>query len=151
MHRLRCGNPQSGPIFTNDLGKPLALSSIANRQIMPTLNRCVRCGKSARQHEECDHEYKRDKRIPEWHGWHATRCGFGSNLYGLGIPDMVIQRILRHANVSTTATYYIKTADDDVRGAMAKLENHIAESAEIQKDTIGTVEPPRVITSTTIQ
>jgi hypothetical protein len=35
---------------------------------------------------------------------------------------MVIQRILRHANVSTTATYYIKTAADDVRSAMAKLE-----------------------------
>jgi hypothetical protein len=30
---------------------------------------------------------------------------------------MVIQRILRHANVSTTATYYIKTAADDVRSA----------------------------------
>ena len=38
---------------------------------------------------------------------------------------MVIQRILRHANVSTTATYYIKTAADDVRGAMAKLETVI--------------------------
>jgi len=32
-----------------------------------------------------------------------------SNLYRLGVPDMVIQRILRHANVSTTATYFIKT------------------------------------------
>ena len=31
-----------------------------------------------------------------------------------GVPEMVIQRILRHANVSTTATYYIKTAADDV-------------------------------------
>jgi integrase len=50
------------------------------------------------------------QRIPEWHGWHAARSGLGSNLYRLGVPDMVIQRILRHANVSTTATYYIKTA-----------------------------------------
>lgn len=23
MHRLRCGNPQSGPIFANGLGRPL--------------------------------------------------------------------------------------------------------------------------------
>ena len=53
---------------------------------------------------------------------------------------MVIQRILRHANVSTTATYYIKTAADDVRNAMAKLENHIAEAAETQSDTNGTLE-----------
>jgi hypothetical protein len=38
---------------------------------------------------------------------------------------MVMQRILRHANVSTTATYHIKTAADDVRNAMAKLESVI--------------------------
>ena len=38
---------------------------------------------------------------------------------------MVIRRILRHANVSTTATYYIKTAADDVKSAMAKLESSI--------------------------
>ena len=42
------------------------------------------------------------------------------------MPDIVIQRILRHANVSTTATYYIKTAADDVRNAMAKLEGVIS-------------------------
>jgi hypothetical protein len=39
------------------------------------------------------------------------------------VSEVVIQRILRHANVSTTATYYIKTAAEDVRNAMAKLEN----------------------------
>jgi integrase len=43
----------------------------------------------------------------------------------MGVPDMVIQRILRHANVSTTATYYIKTAAADVHSAMAKLEQAI--------------------------
>jgi len=54
-----------------------------------------------------------------------ARRGLGSNLYRLGVPEIVIQRILRHANVSTTATYYIKTAADDVRSAMAKLESQI--------------------------
>ena len=53
---------------------------------------------------------------------------------------MVIQRILRHANVSTTATYYIKTAAADVRSAMTKLENHIAEAGQARTDTIGTLE-----------
>ena len=138
LHRLRCGNPQTGPIFTNALGKPLALSTVAYRQIMPTLNRCERCGKPVLEHQNANHEYKRDSRIPEWHGWHAARRGLGSNLYRLGVPDMVIQRILRHANVSTTATYYIKTAAADVRSAMAKLENHIADSG--QTDTVGTPE-----------
>jgi hypothetical protein len=52
---------------------------------------------------------------------------------------MVIQRILRHANVSTTATYYIKTAADDVRNAMAKLEGVIPTAAKAwaeQKDQV---------------
>jgi len=44
---------------------------------------------------------------------------------------MVIQRILRHANVSTTATYYIKTAADDVRNAMAKLEKVIPTTSKV--------------------
>src|SRR3984957_15141896 len=64
--------------------------------------------------------------IPKWHGWHAARRGLGSNLYRLGVPDMVIQRILRHANVSTTDTYHIKTVAVDVQMAMAELEKHIA-------------------------
>jgi integrase len=60
----------------------------------------------------------------------GTRRGLESHLYHLGVPDMVIQRILRHANVSTTAPYYIKTAAVDVRAAMTKLENHIAEAGQ---------------------
>jgi hypothetical protein len=68
----------------------------------------------------------------------------------MGVPEKVIQRVLRHANVSTTATYYIKTAADDVRKAMAKLENHIAEGAQLTADTIDTgidsasSEPPSI-------
>ncbi len=151
LHRLRCGNPQSGPIFANALGKPLAIVSLTSRYILPTLNRCEFCGKSESTHQKANHPYKRDSRIPEWHGWHAARRGLGSNLYRLGVPDMVIQRILRHANVSTTATYYIKTAADDVRSAMTKLENRIAEVGRSQTDTIGTLETILESSNSTIQ
>ena len=130
IHRLRNGSPVAGPIFANALGKPLALSSAANRVILPALNHCEACGKAESEHQKASHSYKRDTRIPEWHGWHAARRGLGSNLYRLGVPDMVIQRILRHANVSTTATYYIKTAAADIRNAMTRLENHISASAQ---------------------
>jgi integrase len=65
-------------------------------------------------------------------GMAGTRLGWlGSNLYPLGIPDVVIQRILRHANVSTTLTYYIKTAADDVRKAMMTLENGVTEAGQV--------------------
>jgi integrase len=131
LHRLRCatpeaGPPRSGPIFANAAGKPLSLTSVVNRIILPALNWCEVCRKPEAVHSAAsDHTYERDSRYPEWHGWHAARRGLGSNLYRLGVPDIVIQRILRHANVSTTATYYIKTAADDVRDAMSKLENNI--------------------------
>jgi integrase len=108
---------------------------VVNRIILPALNPCEACGKPESDHQELDHPYNRDNSIPQWHGWHAARRGLGSNLYRLGVPDMVIQRILRHANVSTTATYYIKTAADDVRKAMTTLENHIAAAGQAQSES----------------
>jgi replication-associated recombination protein RarA len=47
-----------------------------------------------------------------------------------------LARILRHANVSTTATYYIKTAAGDVREAMATLEHHITQAARGKTETM---------------
>jgi hypothetical protein len=80
MHRLRCGNPQTGPIFANAKGKPLAIVSLTNRLVLPSLNRFEHCGKPEAAHQKANHAYKRDSRIPEWHGWHAARRGLGSNL-----------------------------------------------------------------------
>jgi integrase len=124
IHRLRSGNPQDRPIFRNVGGKPLALSSFVNRVILPALNRCEICGKAASKHPSVGHQCQKDTRLPEWHGRHAARRGLGSNLYRLGVPDLVIQRILRHANVSTTTGYYVKTATDDVREAMKAGKQH---------------------------
>ena len=126
MHRLHCGNPQLGPIFANSLGKPLNMNNVLGRVILPNLERCESCRKAKVAHRDEGHPFMRDRKIPAWHGWHSARRGLGSNLYRLGVPDMVIQRILRHANVSTTATYYIKTVADDVRIAMAKLEQNVS-------------------------
>ena len=149
FHRASSGNRTSGVMFPNLSGSPMDLGNLLNRAILPALNRCAVCGKPK---EECrkplgegkdtapDHKFERDKILPEWRGWHAARRGLGSNLYRLGVPEMVIQRILRHANVSTTATYYIKTAADDVRSAMTKLENSIpAAKPKTLSDTYGTV------------
>lgn len=128
MHRLRAGNPTKGHLFTTTKKEKTRqnMNNLLNRLILPALNRCEVCRASESDHRSEDgHEYKRDASYPEWHGWHAARRGLGSNLYRLGVPDIVIQRILRHANVSTTATYYIKSAADDVKVAMATLESNI--------------------------
>jgi integrase len=124
---------------------------VVNRVILPTLNRCEVCRKAESDHLRVGHDFKRDSSLPEWHGWHSARRGLGSNLYRLGVPEMVIQRILRHANVSTTATYYIKTAADDVRTAMTMLENRIAESVQIQTDKRDELDPPASAGPVTIQ
>ncbi|HLM80709.1 MAG TPA: hypothetical protein VK302_08755 [Terriglobales bacterium] len=41
-----------------------------------------------------------------------------TNLKRLGVPDTVIQAILRHEDVSTTQRFYIKTVREDVTSAM---------------------------------
>jgi integrase len=151
MHRLRSGSPLKGPIFANSLGNPLSLGSVVNRVILPALNRCVACAKAGSDHQKAGHPYRRDASIPEWHGWHAARRGLGSNLYRLGVPDMVIQRILRHANVSTTATYYIKTAAEDVRDAMSRLEEHIAKSGTATTDSAESCENDSTVRAAPIQ
>ncbi|MGB8887400.1 MAG: hypothetical protein WCC87_11795 [Candidatus Korobacteraceae bacterium] len=49
-------------------------------------------------------------------------------MYALGVPEKVIQQILRHANVSTTSTYYIKTVPTQVTDAMEKLHHALPDS-----------------------
>lgn len=152
IHRLRSGNPQSGPIFrtsnvteTTPNGTPLSLHNVVNRTILPALNRCVHCGLSeGKPHLKAKepHDYERDTRIPEWHGFHAGRRGLGSNLYRLGIHELVIQKILRHSNVSTTTSYYIKSTASDVTEAMAQFEQNLPKSeGQNLRDTNGTLKP----------
>jgi integrase len=145
-HRARKGKPTAGVMFPNQNGEPMDLGNLLNRSILPALNRCAVCGKPK---EECrkprgngreelpDHEFERDKMLPEWRGWHAARRGLGTNLYRLGVPEKTIQAILRHANVSTTNTYYIKSAAEDARVAMARLEKLLVGNAEATKSQSG--------------
>lgn len=100
-HRRR--TTSTGWIFAGERkgGKaPLNLANLLRREMRPKL----------------------DKAKIEWHGWHGFRRGLGSNLYALGVPDMVIQRILRHSDVTTTQQHYIKTADAAAVKAMQQLE-----------------------------
>lgn len=78
MHRLHASNPQSGPIFANSLDNPMSMNNLLGRAIRPVLNRCARCGRSkGKPHLKADHEYQRDARLLQWHGWHAARRGLG--------------------------------------------------------------------------
>lgn len=55
--------------------------------------------------------------------WMACSTAWiGSNLNRLGVTPQVIQAILRHSDVSTTVTYYVKMQAQDVQKAMEALE-----------------------------
>jgi integrase len=126
MHRLRCGNPDRGPMFPNLDGGYGNMNNLLNREILPALNVCAHCGVSeGKPHVKEDHKYERDASVPQWHGFHAGRRGLGSNLYRLGVPDKTIQQILRHSNVNVTLGYYVKSAGPDVLAGMQKTGGQI--------------------------
>ncbi len=123
-YRAGCGNPATGAMFANTVGTPLCLNNVTNRCIQPRLEFCQHCGESRAGHK-AKHQFERDDARRRWHGWHAFRRGLGTNLYRLGVPDKTIQAILRHANVSTTMSFYIKTVDKDSVKAMKALEHSV--------------------------
>jgi integrase len=85
----------SGWMFPNTIGGAVDLDNLADRVIKPVFK----------------------ANGLKWKGWHASRRGLATNLHGLGVPDKVIQAILRHEDVSTTQRSYIKTAPKVVTNA----------------------------------
>lgn len=69
----------------------------------------------------------------KWKGWHAYRRGLATNLHQLGVPDIVIQAILRHEDIRTTQRSYIKTVPQVVTAAMKRLESQVACTALVQQ------------------
>ena len=80
--------------------------------------------------------------LPEWRGWHAFRRGLANNLNRLGLDDSVIQRILRHSHVAVTQACYIKTAGEDAKAAMQKLETLLNDTYVTPRKPIPT---PKVV------
>jgi site-specific recombinase XerD len=68
-----------------------------------------------------------------WKGWHAYRRGLATNLHELGVPDKVMQAILRHEDVSRSQGSYIKTVPPVVTDAINQLEARIARAAIVRQ------------------
>jgi integrase len=103
VHRERLGGPLTGVMFPAANGSPINMNDILNRVMKPILKQAGIA----------------------WHGWHGFRRGLASNLNRLGVDDSVIQRILRHSNVTTTQTHYIRTVNADAVDAMNALETEL--------------------------
>lgn len=51
-----------------------------------------------------------------------------TNLNRLGVPDKIIQRVLRHSDVAITQAAYIKPEDSDSKAAMEKFEAALSDT-----------------------
>ena len=98
-HRQVSGSPAKELMYPGPVGKPINLDALAADVIVPVLT----------------------KAGVQWDGCHAYRRGLATNLHQLGVPDKIIQRILRHSTVAVTQSCYIKTADSDASAAMQQF------------------------------
>jgi integrase len=58
----------------------------------------------------------------KWHGWHSFRRGLATMLHAAGVPDVEVQRVLRHADLATTAKCYIKSLPQNIRSAVDTIK-----------------------------
>jgi integrase len=100
-----------GWMFPNTIGGALDLDNLADRVIKPIFK----------------------ANGLKWKGWHAYRRGLATSLHKLGVPDIVIQSILRHEDIRTTQRSYIKTVPRVVAAAMKRLESQVACTAVVQQ------------------
>ena len=130
IHKLRDGDPATGPIFRTAAGTPLDLRNVLKRQVLPALERCTVCsmGKKHKNHvvkPAYDGEHQYSAPALKWAGWHACRRGLASNLARLGVQPKVLQALLRHSDLATTMAYYVKVVDEQGREAMRTMEDAI--------------------------
>ena len=110
-------------MFSSAVGTPLDLGNLVSRVICAVLHHCLLCGKALGEHDKVNHRFELDKSCLIWHGYHAFRRGLATTLYSLNVPELVIQRILRHKPGSpVTREHYIKPITSDVLNAMERLE-----------------------------
>jgi integrase len=66
-----------------------------------------------------------DEPLFVWSGFHGFRRGLATNLFDLGVHPKIIQGLLRHGDISSTMSFYIRERDTETRAALQKLEDAI--------------------------
>jgi len=111
-YRRSVGNPETGVVFHSGNRLPINADKVGRRVIRLTLKAI---------------------HLP-WYGWHAFRRGLASNLYAMGAPDKVVQRILRHSKPHVTKEHYIKVFDRTMVEAVERMQAHIEELRKAKGD-----------------
>ena len=116
-------------MFSSSVGTPLDLDNLVKRVIQPSLHHCARCGVLLGKHEDSEHQFQLDESRHVWHGYHAFRRSLATTLYSLNIPELVIQRVLRHKPGSpVTRQHYIKPITADVLNTMETFDKSVVRS-----------------------
>jgi integrase len=130
-------------MFESAAGTPLDLGDLDDRVIIPALDRCFLCGTARGKHECVTHAFEPRSPRLEWYGYHAFRRSLATRLYSLGIPELVIQRILRHKpGSSVTREHYIRAVGGDVRTAMDRFEESLCGSPSVPQTQVVIPPPP---------
>jgi integrase len=62
------------------------------------------------------------KETVPWHGWHAFRRAFATNLYHKDVKEVTVQSLMGHKKGSTiTREHYIQPQDDSAKAAVTLL------------------------------
>jgi integrase len=100
---LRESRRESDYILASPLGKPIDLHNLAARVIVPTLSRCVECGKP--EHTANGHEHRP---TVKWIGFYGLRRGAATFITS-AVTVLAAKSLLRHKNISTTQQHYVKS------------------------------------------
>lgn len=73
---------------------------------------------------------------------HCMKHYFGTTLHKLGVPDVYLARLCRHANVAITKAIYCHAADSELAGFLSRLEIQTS-GVERQNGAARRPEPPR--------
>lgn len=116
LRRINAIKPEttSGWMFPNTIGGALDIDNLADRVIKP---------------------------VPEvnglkWKGWYVYRPRLATNLHEVGVPDKVIQAILRHEDAKTTQRSNINKLPRVVTEATKSLEEKITCAADVQQVSV---------------
>ena len=63
----------------------------------------------------------------EWQGFYSLRRGIGTKLTAMTRDPMAAKGLLRHSNVNTTLTHYIKDVPEVTANGMAQVEELFSE------------------------
>ena len=66
--------------LAGEQGQPVILDNMAKRVIVPTLSKCVTCGKSQAAHGKEGHVFKLDESGTKWRGWYSMRRFLGTQV-----------------------------------------------------------------------